>query len=348
MNSDKININRLTLNELKKYFIQIDEKPFRAKQVYEWLWKKNAISFKQMTNISIKTRAKLNEQFYLDKINIFHTTESKDKTLKIAFKLHDNEIIEGVLIPSGSRTTACISTQVGCPLNCTFCATGQMKYKRNLYHNEIVDQIIELNKFSLEKFNRTLSNIVIMGMGEPLLNYENVKNAITIITSTNGLGFSPQRITLSTIGMVKEIYQLADDQVRYNLAISLHSADNIKRSAIMPVNKSNPLDELARALKYFHLKTNCRITFEYLLLKDFNDTIKDAKKLADYCKIVPCKINIIEYNPIAGNRFQKALPENTRTFIEFLESKNLIVNLRKSKGKDIDAACGQLAVNIKI
>jgi 23S rRNA (adenine2503-C2)-methyltransferase len=248
-----------------------------------------------------------------------------------------------VLIPSENRSTACISSQAGCALKCLFCATGKLKFRRDLTAGEIFDQVVEIEKIAKEINDKKLSNIVLMGMGEPLLNYDNVLCAIERISSDNGLGYSASRITISTAGIVKMIRKLADDGIKCNLAVSLHTADNFKRDQIMPLNKSNPLEELAGAIKYFHQKTGIRITYEYLLMKDFNDTHKDARQFAEFCKISPCKINLIEYNEVKGSPFKRSDPERTRSFKEFLESRNLVVNLRKSRGADIDAACGQLA-----
>ncbi|MCD4746099.1 MAG: 23S rRNA (adenine(2503)-C(2))-methyltransferase RlmN [Bacteroidales bacterium] len=343
MIKEKKNIRSLSLKELKDFFDKKNEKSFRAKQVYEWLWKKSARSFDEMTNLSKEIRILLNENFTIDAININTEQQSKDGTKKISFKLFDGYIIEGVLIPSKNRITACISSQVGCSLGCKFCATGNLGFTRNLYFDEIYDQVAILSKQARKYFNTTLSNIVFMGMGEPLLNYENILKSIDIITSTEGLGISPQRITVSTVGIVKMIRQLGDDKPKFNIALSLHTANNNKRSSIIPVNKQNTVKQLIESLKYYHIKTGKRITIEYVIFKDFNDSLIDAKELADFCKNFPVKINIIEYNPVENSGFLKAENEKLETFVEFLESKNIIINIRKSRGKDIDAACGQLA-----
>ncbi len=337
------NLKELSLEELEKVLLSYGEQKYRAKQIYEWVWKKHVNSFDEMTNIPNQTRELCKDKFSITSIEIGNTQISKDKTAKFAFKLFDNETVEGVLIPSKDRTTACVSTQVGCPLGCKFCASGKIKFKRNLTSIEIVDQVIFINRYSIEKFNRKLSNIVIMGMGEPLLNIDNTLQAIKLITSENTLGFSPQRITLSTSGLTNEIRKLADMKVKFNVAISLHSTSNNIRNQLMPVNKSNPLSELISTLKYFHAMTNSRVTFEYLMLNGVNDRLVDAKELADFCKNFPCKINIIEYNEIDNSLYKKSTEENISQFVQFLESKNLIVNVRKSRGRDIDAACGQLA-----
>ena len=340
-------IRELTLVELEDFFNKLDEKRFRAGQVYDWLWKKHVTGFDLMTNIPLPLRNHLSHNFYFRALQIETIQVSTDGTRKFGFKTSDNFVVEGVLIPSENRTTACISSQAGCALKCLFCATGKLKFRRDLTAGEIFDQVVEIEKIAKEINDKKLSNIVLMGMGEPLLNYENVLKAIEKISSDEGLGYSASRITISTAGIVKMIRKLADDGIKCNLAISLHTADSFKRDQIMPLNKSNPLDELAGAIKYFHQKTGIRITYEYLLMKDFNDTHKDARQFAEFCKISPCKINLIEYNEVKGSPFKRSDPERTRSFKEFLESRNLVVNIRKSRGADIDAACGQLAGKIK-
>jgi 23S rRNA (adenine2503-C2)-methyltransferase len=339
----KQNIRNLSLVELQAAFVELGEKSFRAKQVYEWLWKKNASSFDEMTNLSVPLRSLLTSAFFIDKIKLDDQQISSDKTIKCAFEVEQGKVVEGVLIPTTSRTTACISSQVGCSLACTFCATGKLKLMRNLTAGEIVDQVVYLRDQSEQRYRQSLSNIVYMGMGEPLLNYKNVLRSIEMITSEQGLGMSPKRITVSTAGIAKMIKQLGDDDVKFNLALSLHAANDTKRNKIMEINESNNLETLQEALHYFYSKTGTRVTFEYIIFKDFNDSLMDAKELAEFCKCVPCKINIIEYNPIDGEPFQKASEEAITNFANFLEERNLIVNVRRSRGKDIDAACGQLA-----
>jgi len=337
------NIRNLSLEEIQSFLLSINEKTFRAKQIHEWLWKKNAGSFDEMSNLSVTLREKLNQDFYIDQINLADQQTSKDGTVKCAFSIGESQVIEGVLIPTSTRSTACISSQVGCSLACTFCATGRLKLLRNLTPGEIVDQVVFLNDLSLNNHQRPLSNIVYMGMGEPLLNYKNVLRSTEILCSPEGLGISPRRITVSTAGIAKMIRKLGDDQVRFNLALSLHAANDEKRNKIMEINESNNLAELSEALIYFHEKTGNRITFEYIIFKDFNDQPEDAYELANFAKCVPCKINIIEYNPIDDGQLQQADPLKVNTFAQILESKNMIVNIRRSRGKDIDAACGQLA-----
>lgn len=341
---DKKNIKSLNLEELTNFFLANNQKAFRAKQVYEWLWKKQASSFQQMTNLSLPLRNLLEKHFEVNTVTIAEAQISNDRTIKNAFKLFDGKITEGVLIPTKSRMTACISSQVGCSLSCKFCATGKLERLRNITADEIFDQVVLIKKQAEEKYNTPLSNIVYMGMGEPLLNYKNVLKSIELITAENGLGMSPKRITVSTAGIAKMIKKLGDDHVKFNLALSLHAANDVKRSEIMPINEQNSLDVLKEALQYFYEKTKTRVTFEYIIFKDFNDSIEDAKELAAFCKCVPCKINIIEYNPIDDASFKKADSDKTDKFAAFLENTfNLIVNVRRSRGKDIDAACGQLA-----
>ncbi len=342
MVENKKNIRTLSRAELKHSLSEFGEKAFRANQVYEWLWQKNARSFEEMTNLSKGLREKLTKHFFIDHIELQDQQISSDKTIKCAFTVGENKVIEGVLIPTTNRTTACISSQIGCSLACEFCATGKLKLMRNLSEGEIVDQVVYLRNLAEKKYNKPLSNIVYMGMGEPLLNYKNMLRSIELITSEEGLGMSPKRITVSTAGIAKMIKKLGDDEVKFNLALSLHAANDKKRSQIMEINDTNNLDALREALQYFHAKTGTRVTFEYIIFKDFNDSIEDAAELAQFAKCVPCKINIIEYNPIDDGIFQRTSREKTDAFANFLESKNLIVHVRRSRGKDIDAACGQL------
>lgn len=339
----KRDIRALTLPELTEWFTTSGEKAFRAKQVYEWLWKKSAVSFDDMTNLSKALRATLSESFGLQALVLADQQVSSDRTIKSAFELHDGNIVEGVLIPTSSRMTACISSQVGCSLSCAFCATGRLKRMRNLTAGEIYDQVVAIRNQAETNYQTPLSNIVYMGMGEPLLNYREMLRSTELITSEQGLGMSPSRITVSTAGIAKMIQKLGDDEVRFNLALSLHAANDEKRNKIMPINEQNTLESLAGALRYFHEKTGSRVTFEYIIFKDFNDEIADARELAAFCRNVPVKVNIIEYNPIDGGEFQQADPQKVDAFTAYLESKNIIVNVRRSRGKDIDAACGQLA-----
>lgn len=336
-------IRKESLESLIAWFEGIGEKKFRAKQVWEWLWVKSATSFDEMSNLSKSTREKLQEAFVINAIKIDNSQVSNDRTIKSAFRLHDKHLIEGVLIPTDDRMTACVSSQVGCSLSCKFCATGYMKRERNLDAGEIYDQVVAIKNQAEENYSQPLSNIVFMGMGEPLLNYNNMMEGIDRITSEDGLNMSPKRITVSTAGIAKMITKLADDEVKFNLALSLHAADDKKRDTIMPINETNTLEALMKALRYFFEKTGNRITFEYILFYDFNDSIEDAEKLLKYARKVPCRINIIEYNPIAEASFSKADPETIDRFADHLIKGGVHTSVRRSRGKDIDAACGQLA-----
>jgi len=339
----KQNIRLLTLDEIKSSLQEMGEKPFRGKQVFEWLWKKDAVTFEDMTSLSKILREKLNDHFFIDHIELEDQQISSDKTIKCAFKIDAGKVIEGVLIPTSSRTTACISSQVGCSLACKFCATGKLKLMRNLTPGEMVDQVVYLKNEAKSRYKTTLSNIVYMGMGEPLLNYNHMLRSTELICSPEGLGMSPKRITISTAGIAKMIKKLGDDEVKFNLALSLHAANDKKRSHIMDINDSNNLESLKEALQYFHQKTGSRVTFEYIIFKDFNDTLEDAQELAKFAKCVPCKVNIIEYNTSDDGEFQQADIDKVDAFANYLEKKNIIVHVRRSRGKDIDAACGQLA-----
>ena len=338
------NIRSLSLDELISYFESIGEKKFRARQVWEWIWKKHAKSFEDMTNLSMQLRQLLNTNFILPAITINAAQYSSDGTVKTRFKTFDNELVEGVLIPVESRQTACVSSQVGCSLSCKFCATGYMDRKRNLTYDEIYDQVALLNDMAEKTYQKKLSNIVFMGMGEPLLNYKNVLKAIERITAHDGLGMSAKRITVSTAGVAKMIKQLGDDGVKFNLALSLHAANDQKRNEIMPINETNSIKALIEALNYFYDKTKNDITFEYILFKGENDSLKDADDLIKIYKQVPVHlVNIIEYNPISNADFVKPDRDATQQFMDYLAAHRVNVRLRISRGKDIDAACGQLA-----
>jgi 23S rRNA (adenine2503-C2)-methyltransferase len=339
----KVAIRNLSFEQLKAEMLAAGEPAFRAKQVYEWIWKKAARSFDTMGNIPKTTREWLSEKFSLQIVTTAEAQYSSDRTIKSSFQLHDNNLVEGVLIPTRERVTACVSSQVGCSLTCSFCATGYMDRKRNLESFEIYDQVVLIRDQAQEKYGQALTNIVYMGMGEPLLNYANVLKSIEQITSPEGLGMSPRRITVSTAGIAKMIQKLGDDQVKFNLALSLHAANDTKRNQIMPINESNTLDVLKAALLYFFDKTGNEITLEYIVFNKFNDTIEDARELYEFAKGIPCKINLIEYNPIAQSSFVNAEADAIAKFSAYLESKRMIVNIRRSRGRDIDAACGQLA-----
>lgn len=337
-------IRKMTEAEIKLALANSGEKPFRAKQIYEWLWQKSAQSFDDMTNLSKEFRNWLKENFLFRPLVIATQQRSNDGTVKVAFRLHDNHLVEGVLIPAEDRMTACISSQVGCSLTCKFCATGYMDRIRNLDAGEIYDQVVLINKIAQQYYQLNLSNIVYMGMGEPMLNYANVLQSVEHLTAESGLNMSPKRITVSTAGVAKMIRKLGDDGVKFNLALSLHAANDLKRNQIMPINESNTLDSLRDALKYYFQKTKNKVTYEYIVFNNFNDTQKDAEELYQFTKHLPAKVNVIEYNPIAEANFVNTDEKTLDKFCKYLENKGVNVHLRRSRGKDIDAACGQLAI----
>jgi 23S rRNA (adenine2503-C2)-methyltransferase len=338
------NLRQVPLHELETQLQVWGEPRFRASQIYDWMWKKHVGSIEQMTNLSKQLRDRLHLEYYIPKVNIDHSQFSNDGTVKSRFKLHDDRFIEGVLIPTDTRVTACVSSQVGCSLSCKFCATGYLPRSRNLDFDEIVDEVTLLNEQSIHQYGRHLSNIVFMGMGEPLLNYHNVLKAIEAITDPNKLGMSPRRITVSTAGVAKMIKKLGDDGVKFKLALSLHAANDTKRNEIMPINESNDLQSLIEALNYFYQKTKSEITLEYILFKNFNDSIEDANELIKVFRKIPADlVNIIEYNAIDQADFSKPEESITEKFMEHLGKHRVNARLRRSRGKDIDAACGQLA-----
>lgn len=340
---NKPNIREAETTGIAQFLSSIGEKTFRAKQITQWVWQKGAERFDEMSNLPQTTRDRLAEQFTIGSLRADRVSQSPDGTTKTAWKTGDGPVVESILIPGGNgRFTVCVSSQAGCKLGCKFCATGGMGFKRDLSTGEILDQVFNARR---EAQNRgaQLSNIVFMGMGEPLMNYDNVMRAIGRITDTDGLAMSPSRITLSTAGIPGMIRRLADDGVRFNLAVSLHSARDAVRNRLMPVDKAFPLAELAESLIYFVGKTDIRPTFEYLLLEGINDTLEDAKALAAFCRQFPVKINLIEYNTVEGLPFRRSPERQRDEFLRFLESRNMVVNLRHSKGQEIDAACGQLA-----
>ncbi|MFS4469663.1 23S rRNA (adenine(2503)-C(2))-methyltransferase RlmN [Maribacter sp. 2210JD10-5] len=339
----KKDIRALTRDQLRDFFVSNGDKAFRGNQVYEWLWQKGAHSFEGMTNLSKQTRDMLQDNFVINHIKVDQMQRSADGTIKNAVRLHDDLIVESVLIPTKTRTTACVSSQVGCSLDCKFCATSRLKRMRNLNPDEIYDQVVAIDNESRLYFDRPLSNIVFMGMGEPLMNYNNVLKAIDKITSPEGLGMSPKRITVSTSGVPKMIRKMADDAVKFKLAVSLHSAIDAIRTSIMPFNETFPLADLREALQYWYQKTKSRITYEYVVWDGINDTPKDVKALVDFCRFAPSKVNIIEYNPIDDGEFQQASNKAIEIYQKTLEAHNITVTVRRSRGKDIDAACGQLA-----
>lgn len=339
----KKDIRALTKEQLRNFFVEQGDKAFRGNQVYEWLWQKSAHDFDAMTNISKETRKMLEDNFVINHIRVDQMQRSSDGTIKNAVRLHDGLVVESVLIPTETRTTACVSSQVGCSLDCRFCATARLKRMRNLNPDEIYDQVVAIDNESRLYFDRPLSNIVFMGMGEPLMNYNNVLKAIDKITSPEGLGMSPKRIIVSTSGVPKIIKKMADEEVKFGLAVSLHSAIDEVRTSIMPFNSTFPLKDLREALEYWYSKTKNRITYEYVVWKGINDTQEAADALVRFCKFAPSKVNIIEYNPIDDGEFQQAPDGAIEMYQKTLERNGITVTIRRSRGKDIDAACGQLA-----
>ena len=333
----------LNLDDIKSYLENAGEKSFRAKQIHEWLWQKGAGSFDEMTNLSKELREKLKQDFVIHSLTLDTKQVSRDGTIKARFKTFDGHFIESVLIPATDRLTVCVSSQVGCSLTCKFCATGRMGRKRNLNFDEIFDQVVLINRESIAEHGRGITNIVFMGMGEPLLNYAEVMKAIEKITSPDGLGMSPRRITVSTAGIAKMIRKLGDDEVRFRLALSLHAANDVKRNEIMPINETNDLESLIDALQYFAERTGNRISFEYILLDHFNDFVEDARQLIQICERIPARINLIEYNKVEGVNYHRASADRAKHFCDFLNNHGVIATIRRSRGKDIDAACGQLA-----
>ena len=327
--------------------VDMGEKAFRAKQIYSWIWQKSCVDFEEMSNLSKPLRDMLREVFTINAVTVRQEQRSSDRTIKSSFALHDENIIEGVLIPAPDRMTACVSSQVGCSLTCKFCATGYMDRKRNLNADEIYDQVVLIAKQAQEHYKQPLTNIVYMGMGEPLLNYSNVLKSIERITAPDGLNMAAKRITVSTAGIAKMIKKLGDDQVRFNLALSLHAANDDKRNEIMPINEQNSLRALAEALKYYYAKTKNPVTYEYIIFNGVNDDLSDAQELAAFCKHLPCKVNIIEYNPIVFADFENADADKIDRFADYLRQRGITTNVRRSRGKDIDAACGQLAIKEK-
>lgn len=344
----KPDIRSLSLPEMATVFADWNEPRFRAKQVYEWLWAKGASDWEAMTNVSKVLRSKLADQFTFHSLIEDKTQHSADGTIKSRWLTHDGHRIESVLIPvpDDDRFTVCVSTQVGCSLTCAFCATGRMGRKRNLSAAEIFDQVMGVNRQSLESFGKPLTNVVYMGMGEPLLTYANTMESINRLTAAapEGFGMGARRITVSTAGIAKMIRKMADDGYRSNLALSLHAADDTKRNQIMPINESNNLAALIESLEYFYWKTKGRISYEYIAFDGFNDSLEDAAKLVQLCrKKFPVRVNIIEYNPIEGLSFEKTDENRLNEFGAYLAREGVTVTIRRSRGKDIDAACGQLA-----
>ena len=343
MKNTKKDIRILSRKEIQDFFLSHNIPAFKGNQVYQWLWKKGVHDFDLMTNLSLEHRILLNTYFEINHINIDFQQRSTDGTIKNAVKLHDQFIVESVLIPTSKRTTACVSSQVGCSLDCVFCATAALKRMRNLNADEIYDQVVAMDKQSKLFFKRPLSNIVFMGMGEPLLNYKNVLLAIDKITDPDGLAMSPRRITLSTSGIPKMIKKMADDKVKFDLAVSLHSARQEVREKIMPFANKFPLNDLSKSLAYWHQYTMKQITFEYVIWEGINDKKEDIQALIKFCHQIPSKVNLIQYNPIDNSLMKEAPEEIIESYLKALTQSKIKVTYRRSRGEDIAAACGQLA-----
>ncbi len=337
------NLRQASKEDIQELVQTMGEPSYRADQIWDWLWKKNVDEIDAMTNIPAQLREAIKSKFDIPSLRTTSHQFSEDGTIKTKIVLHDGKVVEGVLIPAGDRMTACISSQVGCSLDCAFCATGKMDRIRNLNFDEIVDQVVKLNQLALQHHDQKLTNIVFMGMGEPLLNYSNTLKAIAKITSPEALAMSPRRITVSTAGISKMIEKLGDDEVRFGLALSLHAPNDEKRSQIMAINETNNIEALLRSLNYFFAKTKRHITFEYIMLGGFNDTEKDALELVKVVRQVPSKVNLIEYNDTGTGEFRKSTPKVTESFRRILDAHKINVRVRQSRGEDIDAACGQLA-----
>ncbi len=340
----KINILGYTECQLIELFAQFGQKPYKGRQLFKWLYNKQIKSFDQMTDLSKDIRNELSEKYTIEGLRIANIAESSDGTKKILFNLSDNKPLESVLIPDGNgRNTLCISSQVGCALGCKFCATGTMGLIRNLTVGEIVGQLLAINKsFRSNAF----SNVVFMGMGEPFNNYENLIEAVKIMISGNGLNISPKKITVSTSGVSPKIKKLADENLKVNLALSLHVATQGKRTRIMPIAETFKLDKLTEAIKYYTRKTDLPVTFEYIIFEGFNDKVEDIKALSKLIHGLKCKINILAYNEVDKLPFKRPSDEKVNWFGRELAKINIAVTIRKSRGQDIDAACGQLAAKV--
>lgn len=332
------NIKNYNLEELKKELKEIDEKPFRAEQIFKWLYEEKVQTFDEMTNLSLELREKLKKNYTMCNFNILKKQQSKDGTIKYLFDVLDGNAIETVLMKYHHGNSICVSSQIGCKMGCKFCASTGIKFIRNLTSGEIVEQIIRVEQDTGER----ISNIVFMGIGEPLDNYENVVNAIRQINHPKGLNIGARHISISTSGLVPQIYQLAEENIQCTLSISLHATNNEKRSSMMPVNKTYPIEELLQACKDYIAKTNRRISFEYALAKDNNDNLEDAKELVKRLKGMLCHVNLIPINKIENGQFDKSSNENIMKFRDYLNDHGIVATIRRELGSDIDAACGQL------
>ena len=334
----KDNIKDYNLEELKEILIDLGEKPYRAEQIFKWIMQENVTSFDDMSNIPIELRNKLKEKFDLHIFNILQKQVSKDGTKKYLFDVLDGNAIESVLMEYKHGFTICVSSQIGCKMGCKFCASTGVKFSRNLTAGEIVEQLLAIQRDE----NIKISNLVFMGIGEPLDNYDNVMKAIAILNNPKGINMGARHISISTSGLVPRIYELADKNIQCTLSISLHSANNEKRSQMMPVNKVYNIEELMKACKYYTEKTNKRISFEYALAKENNDNLADAKELVKLLRGMLCHVNLIPINKIENGKYSKSTNENILKFRDYLNEKGIVATIRRELGSDIDAACGQL------
>jgi len=332
------NIKDYSLEELKEELIQLEEKPFRAEQIFSWIYKERVESFEEMTNLSLELRKKLEENYTIGKVKILQKQKSKDGTIKYLFDLLDGNAIETVVMEYKYGKTICVSSQVGCKMGCKFCASTGIAFIRSLTSGEIIEQILAVEKDE----DCRISNIVFMGIGEPLDNYDNVIKAIRIINHPKGINIGARHISISTSGIVPKIYDLANENIQSTLSISLHSSNDDIRSSLMPINKRYPISELIEACKYYIEKTNRRISFEYALAKNENDNLKAAEDLAKLLKGMLCHVNLIPINPIESGKYAKSTNENIIKFRDYLNSKGIVATIRRELGSDIDAACGQL------
>jgi len=340
MRDGKPNIKNLTVSELAEYLAAAKQPGYRAKQIWQWLFREHVTEFAAMTNLPAGLREQLTSSFAIGRLAILHRHESHDGTVKFLFGLDDGKSIESVLIPEKTRLTLCVSTQVGCAYGCAFCATGLIGFKRNLSCGEIVEQILEANRTLADE--RRITNVVLMGMGEPLANYAQSLRALEImIDPAWGLQISPRKITLSTVGLVPQIQQLME-QTNVTLAISLHAATNELRGRLMPVNRKYPLEQLIDCCRNLPLPRRKRITFEYVLLGDVNDSTTDALALCRLLRGVPSKVNVIPFNPHPGSEFHQPSEDAVIRFKQVLFDHKIQVNVRRPRGDDIAAACGQL------
>lgn len=338
------NIRHLPYEQLERLVLEQGFRKPHAKALYEALWHRHATDILLIDSLPESLRTLLSAHFFIPGTQVHQMQKSTDGTIKCSIRLQDGHLIEGVLIPTDTRVTICVSSQVGCSLSCSFCATGFLERKRNVDFDEIVDQVVLLNAIAQEHYGRPISNVVFMGMGEPLLNYQHVLNAVAKLTDQRGLSIAPKRMTISTAGIAKMIRKLGEEQVKVNLALSLHAANDDKRNKIMGINETNNLEALSEALNDFHKQSRNDITLEYILLEGFNDTIADADELIAFAAKVPVHlVNILEYNAVAGTKFQKPREEVMQAFVRHLHRNHVNAHLRRSRGKDIDAACGQLA-----